>query len=78
MKKKARFEKLKSLRMEICEKESLRQKNNTQKKSILQKIGELKRMSECADCTMDKIRKEIKILFFEFSNSGVGEGNEQW
>ena len=77
MKKGSRFEKLKSLREEICEKESLRQKNNIQKKCILQKILDLKKTSEAVDCTVDKIRKEIESIIVEYSGFLVGEKNEQ-
>lgn len=71
-----RFEKLKLLREEICEKEELRQKNSIQKMWVLQKINELKKISDCDDCTIEALKSKIDQIVYEFGLDIKGAQNE--
>ncbi len=64
--KNKRFEKLKSMRQRICESE----RTKLSKHWWLDQFQELRKLSECKDCTVESIREKIDEIVNEISNSG--------
>ena len=73
--KKDRFEKLKSMRSQIWEKEMVRLENLKKQKWLIDQVNELKKISDCENCTIEIIKKKINQIVDEFE--AVGEKNEQ-
>lgn len=73
--KKDRFEKLKSMRSQIWEKEMARLENLKKQKWLIDQVNELKKISDCENCTIEIIKKKINQIVGEFE--AVGEKNEQ-
>jgi len=73
--KKDRFEKLKSMRSHIWEKEMVRLENLKKQKWLIDQVNELKKISDCENCTIEIIKKKINQIVGEFE--ATGEKNEQ-
>ena len=73
--KKDRFEKLKSMRSQIWEKEMEKLENLKKQKWLIDQVNELKKISDCENCTIEIIKKKINQIVDEFE--AVGEKNEQ-
>lgn len=73
--KKDRFEKLKSMRFQIWEKEMAKLENLKKQKWLIDQVNELKKISDCENCTIEIIKKKINQIVGEFE--AVGEKNEQ-
>ena len=65
-----RFEKLKSMRQQLCDRERAKLNNASHEKWLLDQFEELKKLSECKDCTVESIREKIDEIVKEISNSG--------
>lgn len=57
--KKDRFEKLKSMRSQIWEKEMAKLENLKKQKWLIDQVNELKKISDCENCTIEIIKKKI-------------------
>tara|TARA_Y100001937_G_C7070752_1_gene308244 strand:+ start:22 stop:258 length:237 start_codon:yes stop_codon:yes gene_type:complete len=73
--KKDRFEKLKSMRSKLWEKEILRIENLKKQKWLIEQVNELKKISDCENCTVETIKNKINEIIGEFEASG--DKNEQ-
>ena len=73
--KKDRFEKLKSMRSKLWEKEILRIENLKKQKWLIEQVNELKKISDCENCTVEIIKNKINEIIGEFEASG--DKNEQ-
>ena len=65
-----RFEKLKSMRQQLCDRERAKLTKASHEKWLLDQFEELKKLSECKDCTVESIREKIDEIVKEISNSG--------
>lgn len=65
-----RFEKLKSMREALCEREKTRAEKAEHQKWLLEQVEELKKISECQDCTIDIIKTKINEILCEISATG--------
>lgn len=68
--KKGRFEKLKSMRTQLCEKELERANNLKKQKWLIEQVNELKKISDCEDCTVEIIKNKIDEIVGEFEATG--------
>ena len=66
-----RFEKLKSMRDALCEREQLRLEKVKYQKWLLDQVRELKEISECQDCTVEIIKDKIDQILCEIIDAGV-------
>ena len=65
-----RFEKLKSLREDLCEREKNRLVKIQYQKWLLDQVKELKKISECKDCTVEAIKIKIDQILLQISDIG--------
>ena len=65
-----RFEKLKSMRDALCEREKTRAEKAAHQKWLLEQVQELKKISECQDCTVEVIKTKIDEILCEIANTG--------
>lgn len=68
--KATRFEKLKSLREDLCEREKNRLVKIQYQKWLLDQVKELKKISECKDCTVEAIKIKIDQILLQISDPG--------
>jgi len=65
-----RFEKLKSMRDALCEREKTRAEKASHQKWLLEQVQELKKISECQDCTVEVIKTKIDEILCEIASAG--------
>ena len=65
-----RFEKLKSMRDALCEREKTRAEKAAHQKWLLEQVQELKKISECQDCTVEVIKTKIDEILCEIASAG--------
>ena len=65
-----RFEKLRSMREQLWEKEMIRAENLNKQKWLFDQIKELKNIANCENCTLDIIKNKINQIVFEFEIAG--------
>jgi hypothetical protein len=64
------FEKLRSMRANLCEKEKARKEKAQRQKWLLEQMQELKKISECQDCTIEIIKTKIDQILSEVIDAG--------
>ena len=64
------FEKLRSMRANLCEKEKARKEKAQRQKWLLEQMQELKKISECQDCTIEIIKTKIDQKLSEVIDAG--------
>ena len=71
--KSARFEKLKSLRAELCEREKSRAERIQQQKWLLEQFNDLKTLTECDSCSLEAVKKRIDQIVCELQEGADNE-----
>ena len=64
------FEKLRSMRDALCEREKTRKEKARHQKWLLEQMQELKKISECQDCTIEIIKTKIDQILSEVIDAG--------
>ncbi len=64
------FEKLRSMRDALCEREKTRKEKVQHQKWLLEQMQELKKISECQDCTIEIIKTKIDQILSEVIDAG--------
>lgn len=64
------FEKLRSMRDALCEREKTRKEKAQHQKWLLEQMQELKKISECQDCTIEIIKTKIDQILSEVVDTG--------
>ena len=64
------FEKLRSMRDALCEREKTRKEKAQHQKWLLEQMQELKKISECQDCTIEIIKTKIDQILSEVLDVG--------
>ena len=65
-----RFEKLKSMRDALCEREKTRAEKTAHQKWLHDQMQELKKIADCQDCTVETIKTKIDEILCEISSTG--------
>ena len=64
--KNKRFDKLRILHEELVTQEQLRDESLKKQGWLLEKVQELKKLSECENCTLDVVKIKINEIVVEF------------
>ena len=64
--KNKRFDKLRILHEELVTQEQLRNESLKKQGWLLEKVQELKKLSECENCTLDVVKIKINEIVVEF------------
>ena len=64
------FEKLRSMRDALCEREKTRKEKAQHQKWLLEQMQELKKISECQGCTIEIIKTKIDQILSEVIDAG--------
>ena len=64
--KNKRFDKLRILHEELVTQEQLRNESLKKQGWLLEKVQELKKISECENCTLDFVKLKLNEIFVEF------------
>ena len=64
--KNKRFDKLRNLHEELVTQEQLRNESLKKQGWLLEKVQELKKLSECENCTLDVVKIKINEIVVEF------------
>ena len=65
------FEKLRSMRDALCEREKTRKEKVQHQKWLLEQMQELKKISECQDCTIEIIKTIIQRIPGQSTEAGL-------
>ena len=65
-----RFEKLKSMRDALCEREKTRAEKAAHQKWLHDQMQELKKIADCQDCTVETIKTKIDEILCEIASTG--------